>query len=63
MSALMSIILVIGLILAVIFLVVFAIGHKFRSDNASFGRVMELVGMIGVFVCVVGVLLVTMSQL
>lgn len=63
MSAFSSILLVIGLILAVIFVVVFAIGHKFRNDNQSFGRAMELGGMIGVFVCVVGVFLIVLFNL
>lgn len=63
MSALTSIILVVALILAVIFLVAFAIGHKFRNDNASYGHAMELTGMLGVLVCMIvlfGVLIMQM---
>ncbi|WP_461213803.1 hypothetical protein [Lacticaseibacillus sp. GG6-2] len=62
MSTTISILMVAGMLLAVIFVMIFAVGHKFKNDNKPSGRVMELVGMIGVFVCVIGVFLVAFSQ-
>ncbi len=62
MSTLVSIIMVVGMLLAVIFVTVFAVGHQFKNQNKPSGRVLELVGMIGVFVCVIGVFLVVFSQ-
>lgn len=55
--------LIIGLVLAVLFLILFAVGHTFQNNGRPAGHVMQQIGMIGVFVCVVGVFIGVFTQM
>lgn len=61
MSAYASILLISAVLLAVIFGFIFAIGRKFKSENAGFGKAMTIVGVIGMIVCVIAAIIVIVA--
>lgn len=58
MSAYASVLLISAVILAIIFGFIFAIGRKFKPENPGFGKVMMVVGVIGLVVCVIAAIIV-----
>jgi FtsH-binding integral membrane protein len=60
MTAYASVLLISAVILAIIFGFIFAIGRKFKSENAGFGKAMMIVGVIGAVVCVIAGVVVAM---
>lgn len=61
MSAFTSILLISAVILAVIFGFIFAIGRKFKGENAGFGKAMMIDGVIGMVVCVIAAIIVAIA--
>lgn len=61
MSAYASVLLISAVILAIIFGFIFAIGRKFKPENPGFGKVMMIVGIIGMVVCVIAAIIVAIA--